>query len=191
MIRVLLGGLIGGVVMFIVGFVFWASPLSRIAFSTASEQQSANVQLALANNLPHTGRYVVPNPESPGGTILYGRGPVATVDYNSAGFSTQDGSVLLGGFIHEVVVALLIGFTLYAVAGRVIDFPSRARLVVGFSAAAVVLLALSDPIWMHSDWRFAIYAVIADLAMLAVPGLVIARWFMPVPVGAARAGPDA
>ena len=183
MIRVLIGSLAGGVVMFVVGFIFWASPLHGIAYSSASEQQSANVQLALANNLPHVGRYIVPDPRSAGGTILYGKGPVSTVDYNPQGFSTQGGPWMLGGFIHEVVVAGLIGFSLLGVAGRVTDFRERARLVIGFSAAGSVLICLSDPIWMHSDWRFAIYNLIACMAMLIAPGLVIARWFLPKGAG--------
>jgi hypothetical protein len=82
-----------------------------------------------------------------------------------------------------VIVSLLIGLSLYAVAGRVTDFASRARLVVGFSAAAVVMLTTSDPIWMHGAWRIAIYGLVADLAMLCASGLVIARWFMPVRAG--------
>lgn len=182
MIRTVIGGLIGGVVMFVVGFIFWASPLQKIAYSSATEQQSAAVQQALASNLPHTGRYVVPDPNTAGGTVLYGRGPIAIVDYNSAGFSTSDPSSVIGGLIHEVVVALMIAFSLYAVAGRVTDFDSRARLVIGFSAAAAVMIALSDPIFNHTGWRFAIYALVADVAMLVAPGLVIARWFLPVPV---------
>ncbi|NIJ08312.1 hypothetical protein FHS31_001929 [Sphingomonas vulcanisoli] len=179
MVRVLIGSLLGGMLMFVIGFIFWASPLNHLAFSSASEQQSANVQLAAANNLPHVGRYIIPNPETAGGTVLYGKGPVAVVDYNPQGFSTQGGPWMLGGFIHEVVVAGLIGFSLLAVAGRVTDFESRARLVIGFSAAGAVLLTLSDPIWMHADWHFAIYNLVASLAMLVGPGLLIARWFLP------------
>ena len=179
MIKVLIGSLAGGVVMFLVGFFFWATPLSHFAFSGASEQQSANVQLALANNLPHVGRYIIPNPDTAGGTVLYGKGPVAVVDYNPMGFSTSGGPWMLGGFIHEVVVAALIGFSLLAVSGRVPDFASRARLVIGFAAAGCVLMTLSDPIWMHSAWSFAIYDLVACMAMLIAPGLLIARWFLP------------
>lgn len=181
MIRVLIGSVAGGVVMFILAFVFWASPLSRLAYSSATDQQNAAVQLALAGNLPHTGRYVVPNPGTAQGNVLYSKGPVAEISYNTAGFSASGGGSMVGGFIHEVVVSLLIGLSLLAVAGRVTDFESRARLVIGLSAAATVMIALSDPIWMHADWRFAIYGLIADLAMLSAAGLVMARWFVPRP----------
>lgn len=181
MIKVLIGGLVGGVVMFLTGFIVWASPLNHIGYSWLSDQQSANIQLALAGNVPHTGYYLIPNPNSAGGTVLYGKGPVGTLNYNSAGFATQGGPAMLGGFIHEVVVSLLIGFSLLGVASRVTDFASRAKLVIGFSAAACVMISISDPIWMHGDWRFALYGLFANLAMLVVPGLVIARWFVPTP----------
>ena len=184
MIKVLIGSVAGGVLMFLIGFLFWATPLNHLAFSGASEQQSANVQLAMANNLPHVGRYIIPNPDTAGGTVLYGKGPVAVVDYNPMGFSTQGGPWMLGGFIHEVVVAALIGFSLLAVAGRVTDFESRARLVIGFSAAGAVLMTLGDPIWMHAAWGYAIYNLIACMAMLTGPGLLIARWFLPASAAA-------
>ena len=71
------------------------------------------------------------------------------------------------------------GLSLLAVASRVTDFESRAKLAIGVSAAAVMMIRIGDPIWMHTDWRFAIYALVADLAMLSASSLVIARWFLP------------
>lgn len=183
MIRVLIGSVVGGVAMFVVGFLFWATPLNRIGYSTANEMQSANVQLALAQNLPRTGFYIIPNPATANGAVLYGKGPVASINFSTAGSSTADPRAMIGGLVQEMLVSLLIGLSLYVVAGRVTDFASRARLVVGLSAAATILIVTSDPIWMNGDWRYALYGVIADLAMLSAAGLVIARWFLPVRAG--------
>lgn len=180
MIKIVLGSIVGGIAMFITGFLFWATPISRIGISSASEAQSAAVQLSLAQSLPATGYYLIPNPGTSNGAVLYGKGPTALVNFNTAGSSTADPAGMIGGFVQEVIVSLLIGLSLFVVADRVTDFASRARLVVGFSAAAVVMITTSDPIWMHGDWRFALYALIADLAMMCASGLVIARWFMPV-----------
>ncbi len=181
MVRVLIGALAGGVAMFIAGFLFWATPLQYLGYSTATDAQGAAVQLSLAQNLPHTGRYVVPNPMTAVGGNGYTKGPIATVDYNSKGYSTADPAAMIGGFVQEVIVSLMIGLSLFGVAKRVGDFPSRAKLAIGISAAATVMIVLGDPIWMHGDWRYAIYATIADLAMLTASGLVIARWFLPRP----------
>jgi hypothetical protein len=182
MIRVVIGSFAGAVAMFIVAFIFWATPLRALGYSYADDTQGANIQAVLAQNLSSGGRYMIPSPNSAAGAVLYGKGPVATVDFSTGGYSTQDPAVLIGGFVQEFVVVLMIGLTLLAVAGRVTDFSSRARLVIGFSAAATVLLTLSDPIWMHSDWRFAIYNLIACTAMLCAGGLVVAKWFLPTPV---------
>jgi hypothetical protein len=184
MVRVLIGSFVGGAAMFIVGFILWATPLQYIGYSTASDAQNAAVQLSLAQNLPHTGRYIVPNPASQVGGNGYTKGPIASVDYNSSGFSTSDPATMIGGFIQEVIVSLMIGLSLLAVASRVTDFESRAKLAIGVSAAAGMMIRIGDPIWMHTDWRFAIYALVADLAMLSASSLVIARWFLPRAVAA-------
>jgi hypothetical protein len=180
-IKVVLGSIVGAIAMFIVGFLFWATPLSRIGISSAGEAQSAAIQLSLAQNLPSTGYYLIPNPATSNGAVLYGKGPTALVNFNTTGSSTSDPSAMIGRFVQEVIVSLLIALSLYVVAERVTDFASRARLVVGFSAAAVIMMTMSDPISMHGDWRYALYGLIADLAMLCASGLVIARWFLPTP----------
>ena len=178
-IRAIIGSLIGAVAMFVVGFIFWASPLNHLAYAGTTEAQGAAVQQALAANLPHTGRYLVPDPNTRGGTVLYGKGPVATVDYNTQGFSTSDPSSMIGGYVQEAVVSLMIAFSLLAIARRVVDFESRIRVAIGLMAAATVMIALSDPIFAHTGWAFAIYNLVADLAMLTASALVITRWFLP------------
>ncbi|MCJ8158736.1 hypothetical protein [Sphingomonas sp. LaA6.9] len=177
--RMLIGALAAAVAMFITGFIFFASPLSLIAFRTVDDTRSASVQAALAQNIPATGTYVVPNPGTRAGTVLYGKGPVATVHYNAMGFPVASTSAVVSGFIHESIVALILGFALLGISGRVTDFASRGRIVVLFSVAASGLIHLGAPIWMRFDWTYAIYSFVADAAMLIVGGLVIARWFLP------------
>ncbi len=181
-IRAVIGGLVGALAMFAVAFLFWATPLNRLAYANTDEAKSAAVQVALAQNLPHTGRYLVPDPNTAGGTTLYGRGPVATIDYNSGGFSTSgDPKSLIGGLIQEAVTSLMIAFALFAISYRVTDFTSRFRVGLGLTAAATVMISLSDPIFMHGPWNFAIYNLIASIAMLGAATFVIARWFLPLP----------
>lgn len=177
--RMLIGAIVAAVAMFITGFIFYATPLSYIAFSSIELPQQAAVQQALAANLPGTGTYTIPSATTAEGTVMYGKGPIATVHYNSGGFSVADPGVLIAGFMHELIVALLIGFALLGVAGRVTDFASRARLVILFSLAGSVLMHLGEPIWYHHDWTHFIYLLIGDTALLAVGGLIIARWFLP------------
>jgi hypothetical protein len=179
MIRTVIGGVVGGIVLFVLGFIFWATPLGEIAYSNAGEAESAAVQTALAQNLTKsgTGTYVIPNPKTAQGTVLYGNGPIAQVYFNTSGFAATDMSMMLPGIIVAIVSGLLMAFGLAAVGGR--SFTSMAQLVVCFSLGFTVWEFLGTPVFNHFGWGFWIYSFIAESVSLIVAGLVIARWFLP------------
>jgi hypothetical protein len=181
MIRTVIGGVVGGIIIFVMGFIFWGSPLGTIPFSHASDPQSAAVQTAMAQNLTPggSGTYLIPDPRSREGAELYAKGPVATVSYNTAGFAPEDMSMLLPGFVLALVAGLLIAFGLASVGGGGRSFGNLARLVVLFTLGFTVWECLTNPIFMHSDWRFWIYSFFAESVSFILAGLVIARWFMP------------
>jgi hypothetical protein len=131
MVRSLIGGLVGGLVMFLLGFIFWGTPLAEVAFAKADDAQSAAVQTALAQNLtPNgTGTYVIPTPSTPQGTQLFGRGPIAMVHFNTGGFAAEDMSMMLPGFLFAVVSGLLMSFGIAAV-GRENSFGQIAGFVI-------------------------------------------------------------
>lgn len=180
MIKLALGSFVAAIAMFVTGFIFFATPIGQIAYAGADEAQSAAVQASLAANLPKTGTYMVPDPSTQSGTTLYGQGPVATVHYNSKGFSLSDMSGVGAGFVQELIVCILLAAALGALDRRIPDFASRARIVVLFSIAASAMINLGKPIWLHQDWTYWIYNFVAESVMLAIPGLIIARWFLPV-----------
>jgi hypothetical protein len=180
MFKTLLGAFAAAVAMFIAGFLFFATPLGMIAYSTVPEAQQAAAQASLTANLPGTGTYMIPNPSTAEGAVMYGKGPIATVHYNKGGFSAEDPAGMVGGFIHMLIVALIMAFALAKLDRRIPDFASRARIIVLFSVAANALAYLGEPIWYHHDWTYAIYQFVAQTVMLAVGGLIIARWFLPV-----------
>src|SRR3546814_17341758 len=115
-----------------------------LAYATASDAANASVQNALAANLPKTGTYIVPWPNSAEGTVLYGRGPVATIHYNTGGFSLADPSAMIGGFIHMLVSVTVLGLAMLQVAARVADFASRARTVGYVTPAAMYYIRHVD-----------------------------------------------
>jgi hypothetical protein len=178
MIRTVIGGLVAGIIIFVIGFVFWATPLGELAYSKADEAQNAAVQSSLAQNLTAsgTGTYVIPAHNSAAGAVLYARGPIATVHFNTRGYSPDDMSAILPGFIVAAIAGLLIAFGLAAVGGR--SFADLARLVVCFSLGFTVWEYLGSPIFNHHGWGFWIYTFIAESVALIVAGLVVARWFV-------------
>lgn len=180
MIRVIIGAVPAALAMFVIGFIFFASGLQNIATRSLDDAPAAAVQQSLAANLPGTGTYTVPNPEgSSAQTVMYGKGPIATVHYNMAGYPAMDAGSLLGGLVLNFIVALLIGAALIGIDRRVPDFASRARVVAILAIAAAAYMHLGEPIYYHHDWPHFIYLFVGDAAALVAAGLIIARWFLP------------
>lgn len=184
MTRTIIGGLLGGLALYLVGFLFWGTPLSGIAYSQVDIAQSAAVQTSLAQNLSQngTGTYLIPSPGTQEGTIAYGKGPIATVHFTLQGFPVVDSSSLITGLVLALITGLLIAFALAAVGRYATEFADRARLAVLFALAATMYLDLGQPIFNHYGWGYFIYLFLGDFIGLAVAGLIIARWFLPRPV---------
>lgn len=181
MAKTLFGGLLGGLALYLVGFIFWGTPLNTIAFKHIDEASSTALQATLAQTLTTTGTgtYLVPAMDTAGGSVLYGKGPVATVHFNSSGFPLMDSDSLLKGFILALVTGVIIALALGAVGNRVTDFPSRARVAILFALAGTVWTELGQPIFNHYGWTYFVYLFLSDFIGLSVAGLVVARWFLP------------
>lgn len=174
MIRTVLGGVLGGFAMYVIGFLFWGTPLSAIAYSRADGQGSANLQAAMAQALgpSGTGVYIIPDPATADGTILYGKGPIGQLFYNSAGFPVTDSASLIGGLILALVVGLLIAFALRLVAT---DFGTRARVAIVFALVAVLWLQIGQAVFNHAPWGYILYLAFSDCVGLVAAGLIAAR----------------
>jgi len=182
MVRILIGSVVGGLAQWIIGALFWATPFSRIAFHVADDNANAGVQQALAQYLTPTGTgtYYVPWPDTPQGTILHGRGPVAMIHFNMSGFPLMDSTSLIEGLILSIVSILLIGLALHAIGGRVQDFASRAKLVILFSVAATLYFTVGQPVFNYfMPWGYFLYLALSQVLGLVAGGLVLVRWFMP------------
>ena len=179
MIRTVIGGIVAGFILFVIGFVFWATPLNRLAFSNAGAAESAAVQTALAQNLTRsgTGTYQIPNPDTAEGTVLYGKGPVASIHFNTSGFPVDDMNMIVTGLVFALITGLLLALAL-AAAGHC-SFAALARLVVLYSTAITFWTLLAQPVFGHFGWGYWIYSFIAETTALIVAGLVVARWFVP------------
>jgi len=181
MAKTLFGGLLGGFAMYLIGFLFWGTPLNLLAFNHMEDGPSTALQASLAQTLTETGTgtYVVPAMGTAAGAVLYGKGPVAVVHFNSGGFPAMDTNSLVQGLILALFTGVLIALALGTVGARVTDFASRARLAVLFALAGTVWTELGQPIFNHYGWVYWVYLFISDFVALSVAGLIVARWFLP------------
>lgn len=186
MLKTLIGSVLGAIVMFVAGFILYATPLYYAAVGDTTDQQQATIQQSLAANLPETGTYHVPDGSTSASTVMYGQGPVAVIHYNRSGFPTSDPTMLLGGFIHYLVVALLIGVALAGLKHDGVTFADRLRTSALFAVAIAALLNLGQPIWYHLGWGHFVFKFIADVIVI-VSGSAVISWFMR---GSQRMSPD-
>lgn len=181
MIRVIIGSVAAAIVMFVIGFVFYATPLSNIHIERLGDEQAAAIQQALAQNMENDGdgTVLVPNPATQAQQRMYLDGPNAMIHYNPSGFELGDTGAIVGGFIHMLISALILGAALYALSGHVREFRPRLVITGLFAVAAGVFMHLGAPVWYHQDWTYYTYVFVADTVMLIAGGAVIARWFLP------------
>ncbi|MGE0775340.1 MAG: hypothetical protein AB7L36_09945 [Sphingomonadaceae bacterium] len=184
MARAMIGGLFGGLALYLVGFLFWGTPLANLAFKGLDDERSAALQAALAQYLTEsgTGTYAVPWAGSGQGTILYGKGPIATIHFTTSGFPVVDTVALVWGLIFALITGLVISAALFGIANRVAAFADRARVAVLFAFAATFYLQLGQPVFNHYGWGYFIYLFVSDFIGLSLAGIVVARWFLPRPV---------
>jgi hypothetical protein len=176
MLRIVIAGLVGGFAQYLVGFLFWGTPLADIAYSSVDDARNATVQAALAQNLPATGTYLVPWPGTPGGTTLFGQGPIATIHYNTAGFSVADNGALIAGLVLSLIAGVIVAFALARAGG----FAERMRVTILFAAAFTLYFTLGQPVFNHYGWGYFIYLAISDLIAMLALGAVVAK-LLPAP----------
>lgn len=181
MAKTLLGGIVAGVALYLVGIFFWGTPLSQLAFNKLGDQQVAIAHQALAETLTPTGTgaYLIPAPDTASGSVLYGKGPVAMVHFNTSGFPVVNSASLGGGFLLALVTGLLIALALGTIATRVTDFFSRAWIVILLALAITLYAHLGQPVFNHFGYGYWIYLFISDFVGLTIAGLIVARWFLP------------
>ena len=177
----LFGGLVGGFAMYLIGFLFWGTPLSALALAKAAPQASAAVQTTLAQafTTTGTGTYFVPDASTPDGTTLYGRGPIAIVHFNTAGYPVMDSQALIAGLVLALIAGVIVAAALRIVAMGLTSFADRARVALLFAFVIPMYIDLGQPVFNHADWAFYVYSFVCDFLGFAVAGLVIARWFLP------------
>jgi len=182
MARLFLGGALGGLAMWLVGFIFWGTPLSLLALSKTDAATTAAVQAALAQHLGPlgTGAYPIPWPGTPQGTQLYGQGPTAMVLFNTSGFANPDSAALIGGLVLAILCALLAGFALRMVAAT-LGFADRLKLVAITAVAVTAYSDLGQPIFNHAPWGYFFYLWVSDVASWIAAGAVLA-WALPRPI---------
>jgi len=179
MARLVLGSIAGGIAMWLVGFIFWGL-LGGVAIWSAGPAADPAIQATLAQYLgpSGTGVYVVPSPNTPAGTALYGKGPVATIQFVNEGLVAFDVGALLAGLVLAIVCVFLLGLALRLVAGGA-SFATRMKLVLLVAIALPAYSDLGQILFNHAPPTYFIWLFLSDMISFVVAGAVLSRWFLP------------
>ena len=179
--RLLLGSLVGGLAMWVVGFIFWGPLLGWIPLSVLPDANAAIVQAALKANIGPSGSgvYAIPSTATTAGSVLHANGPVAMVHFTNSGFPGMDTFALLWGLVLAIACAFVAGLALRMVAADM-GFGARMRVVVLFAVAVAGYTDFAQPVFDHAPWGYFIYRFVADVVSWIAAGAVFAL-FIPLP----------
>ena len=188
--RILLGGVLGAVVLFVWGFLYWAV-LSGMLLPYNHMTDEGAVMDVLRENLPETGVYWFPMPQhDPDATKeekkaateawmeKHQEGPFGTVIYHTEGHKAMAPSTLVKGFVINFVSALLASILLCCACGRT-GYAGRVAFVLGlglFIAVSVHLIAWN---FMDNPMGFTLLKIGDSVVGWLLAGLVIAAVVKP------------
>ena len=169
----LVGSFVAAVAMFVWGFMFWV--LSGVpASALRSAPDVAAAQAALQRVFPESGAYFVPDESVPPDEYarLHEQGPIAFVHYRTEGSPAMDPGVLLAGFLHNWVTALLLGWLLLR--ARTPTFAGRVVFVTVAGIAASLYIDYGAVIWFYADRGFQLVNMLSNVSTWLIAGIVLA-----------------
>jgi hypothetical protein len=173
--RILLGGLAGGVVVFLVsGFFHMATSLGEYGMKPLPNEDATLSMMR--TSIPESGLYLFPAADMSKGRSAanqeaymqkYKTGPVGIMAYSREGGDLRFGGLLLNQFLLSLVAALFVAWILGITAGAT-GYASRVLIVFVTSLFAACVYAL--PYW---NWyRFPASYTIAYIATWSISWLI-------------------
>ena len=175
--RLVLGALLAAVVLFAWGFLYWGL-IPSPGFHEPSDE--AALHQSLSEHLPESGAYYVPLPEGgPDSIARYEAGPIAFMFVRTTGGSPMPASMMIFGFIHMFITALLIGTLLRMMLPQLPAYGDRVLFVALIGIATAFWSDFSWPIWWRTPWTFFVWLGLYDVLAWTLAGTVLARFAKP------------
>ena len=183
--KLVLGSLLGALVMFVWGAVFWTSPLPYSVMGKIPDEAAAGK--ALLEHFPRSGTYLVPSPmqDEKVLTELSRSGPIATVHIQTRGGEPMSAGVFIFGFLHELIAVFLIALLLSLALPGLPTYGRRLGFVALAGLASSIYVNGANPIWWHHPWPFYLVNGVYDFVAWSATGLVLAGMIKPKPASTA------
>lgn len=197
--RILLCGLLGGVVMFFWGFVsHMLLPLGDAGLQVLPYQDEVLPQLA--THLPQDGLYVFPWPESPPGTPMpqneeamkkaeemYKTMPSGLIIFHPPGRAMLSPRQLITEFATNVVTSLIAAFLVSMVVNSLDQFAKRMMFVTVIGLIAGIAVNIPHWNWYGFPMAFTLAEIIGHVVGFLLMGAVVAALIRPTTAVGAKA----
>ncbi|MCI0539537.1 MAG: hypothetical protein L0Z50_30370 [Verrucomicrobiales bacterium] len=181
--KFILGSVIGAVVLFFWGFIFWGTnPLPySVLFRPKDEAQLGAM---LREQLPSSGTYVLPHPSDPPETLqkLSLDGPIAMIHLRHEGRSPMEPRVFAFGFLHGFAVVLTIGMLMTIALPALPSYSARVRFATLFGIASALFVHAGSVIWMNEGRAWHLVNAIYEVSSCFIIGLVLGAFLRPAAV---------
>lgn len=182
--RLLLAGILGGIIMFAWGAVFHMTvPMERIGVKLLSNEEVLTT--AFKENISEPGVYMLPGmnmatateAEQTAWAAKYQAGPTAFVVYNPTGDNPSVGKFLGLEFASNVVAAILVAF-IFALTGAT-TFVGRVTMITVIGLAGWVSISFSYWNWYRFPKEMILAEGIEQAVGWFISGIVIALIMKP------------
>lgn len=173
-----LGVVLAAIALFFWGFIYWGfGPYRTMIWQQAADDGQAGK--ALLDHFPNNGTYFVPGADHDQATAegLYEQGPVAFVHMISAsGRPMFDTSIMIQGFLLNLVVIVLIAVLLHQVVAALPTYGARVKFSLLSGLIAAVLIDCGDSVWWQIDWPWMLYNAFYHFTAWLLTGLILAKF---------------
>lgn len=176
---------LAALVMFIWGFLYWG--VLNVPYQALGQvpDESATA-LALGQLFPKSGAYLLPSPavgEAKAAELMK-RGPIAQVFIVKESMQPMEPAVMVKGFVHMLVVALVLAAVLSGLTKSLETWGRRVMFCAGVGLL-VAICDLGEAIWWHHPWGWTLGTAVYDFLMFTIAGLVLAKFVTPTPAAKA------
>ena len=180
--KILLAALIGAVLQFIWGFLFWGfMPLGKSAVSEIPNQ--SEIMEFLDGKFEKSGVYYFPMREAGQSEADYMEdhkiGPLGTIFFHKGGEDMMAPGTFINGFIHFFISTVLMGLLLAMAMPGAEKFSSRYGFVLLAGVFALYFELFVYPIWWYHSSGYYIITGIFDLVCWLLAGIPLAALIKP------------
>jgi hypothetical protein len=166
--------------MFVWGFLYWGAPHNLPYRSLGKVSDPAATAEAVGKLFPVSGAYFLPSPLDGEMTMteMMKRGPSVEVHVRKESLTVMDPAVLVRGYLHMLVVAVLLTVMLCGLEKAFVRWTCRVK----FCAFLGLLVAVGDlgaAIWWGHAWGWTIALSAYDFVMYLIAGLVLGKIVTP------------